>query len=105
MLASLLNFDKFVAPVLIRIVYWIGIVLIVLGTLIAITSGGGMLGMMMGGGGEFGGGGGGFNLGGALIALIAGAVELIVWRVLCEVWIVIFSINDRLGVLVERGKV
>ena len=105
MLASLLNFDKFLAPLLIRIVYWVGIVLIILGTLIAMTSGGGMLGMMMGGGGFGGGYGGGFNLAGALIALIAGAIELVVWRVVCEIWIVIFSINDRLGVLVDRGKV
>ncbi len=99
MLASLLNFDKFVAPSLIRIVYWIGIVLIVLGTLagVAGTS-------MMGGMGGYG-GGGGFNLGGALLALIGGVAGFLIWRVACEVWIVIFSINDRLGQLVERGKV
>ncbi len=96
MFASLMNFDKFVAPTLIRIVYWIGIVLIVLCTLAAIA-GGGM--MMMGGYG------GGFNLGGALIALIGGVAGLLVWRVICEVWIVLFSINDRLGQLVDRGKV
>ncbi|HWA00700.1 MAG TPA: DUF4282 domain-containing protein [Caulobacterales bacterium] len=99
MFASLLNFDKFVAPTLIRIVYWIGIVLIALGTLGAIF-GGGMMGAMMGGYG----GGGGFNVGGALIGLIAGAAGFLMWRVACEVWIVIFSINDRLGVLVDRGK-
>jgi len=97
MFNDLLNFNKFVAPALIRIVYWIGIVLIVLGTLGAVFGGG----MLMGGGAY---GGGGFNIGGALIALIAGACGLLVWRVMCEIWIVIFSINDRLGVLVERGK-
>ncbi|HVY83587.1 MAG TPA: DUF4282 domain-containing protein [Caulobacterales bacterium] len=100
MLASLLNFDKFVAPVLIRIVYWIGIVLIVLMTLGGVLGGGMMAGMMGGYGGY-----GGFNAGAALIALIAGAAGLLMWRVVCEVWIVIFSINDRLGVLVERGKI
>lgn len=102
MLADLMNFDKFVAPTLIRIVYWIGIVLIVLGTLMGIA-GGGMMGSMMGGG--YGGYGGGFNLGAALFALIGGAVALLVWRVMCEVWIVIFSINDRLGILVDRDKI
>ena len=50
-------------------------------------------------------GGGGFNLVGALVALLVGACTLLFWRVACEVWIVIFSINDRLGILVERGKV
>lgn len=97
MFASLLNFDKFVAPTLIRIVYWIGIVLIVLSTLLAVAGGG--MGAMMGGYG------GGFNLGGAIISLIGGVIGLLFWRVLCEVWIVLFSINDRLGQLVERGKV
>lgn len=96
MLNDLMNFNKFVAPVLIRIVYWIGIVLIALGTLAAAAGGGMMAGQY---------GGGGFNLFGALIALLAGAAALLFWRVMCEIWIVIFSINDRLGVLVERGKV
>jgi hypothetical protein len=91
---SLLNFNKFVAPTLIRIVYWIGIVFIVLGTLTAVF-GGGMIASQYGGGG--------FNLFGALIALIGGAAAILFWRVMCEVWIVIFSINDRLGILVERG--
>jgi hypothetical protein len=95
MLADLMNFNKFVAPTLIRIVYWIGIVLIILGT----------LGGVIGGGALMGGYGGGFSLGGALMALIGGVLGLLVWRVVCEVWIVMFSINDRLGQLVERGKV
>lgn len=96
MLSDLMNFNKFVAPTLIRIVYWIGIVLIVLATLMAVAGGGMMA--------QYGGYGGGFNLVGALFALIGGAAALLFWRVMCEVWIVIFSINDRLGVLVERGK-
>lgn len=99
MLNDLMDFKKFVAPSLIRIVYWIGIVLIVLGTLAGIA-GGGMMGMMAGYGG-----GGGFNIFGALLALLWGACSLIIWRVACEIWIVIFSINDRLGQLVDRGKV
>jgi hypothetical protein len=92
-----LNFNKFVAPTLIRVVYWIGIAFIILGTLGAIA-GGGMMASAMGGEG------GGFNLFGALLALIGGACGLIVWRVVCEVWIVMFSINDRLGVLADRAS-
>lgn len=99
---DLLNFNKFVAPTLIRIVYWIGIVGIVLSTLMMMMGGGMMAGMM--GGGGFEGGGGGFNIFGAIIALIVGACWLLIWRVLCEVWIVMFSINDRLGMLVDRNK-
>ncbi len=102
MLASFFNFDKFLAPVLIKIVYWIGIVLIVLSTLMGVL-GGGMMSSMMAS--QYGGYGGGFNIFGALIALLVGAAAILFWRVACEVWIVIFSINDRLGVLVDRGKV
>lgn len=91
---NLLNFNVFVAPVLIRIVYWVGIVFIVLGTLMAML-GGGMMGSQYGGG---------FNPLAPLIALVAGAVALLVWRVMCEIWIVIFSINDRLGIIAESNK-
>jgi uncharacterized membrane protein YeaQ/YmgE (transglycosylase-associated protein family) len=94
MLADLLNFNKFVAPVLIKIVYWIGIAGAVLGALASMA---GSLAMMR------------YNptmaIGGVLLAVIGAAVGLLVWRVVCELWIVIFSINDRLGALVERGKV
>jgi membrane protein DedA with SNARE-associated domain len=93
MLGSFMNFDKFVAPTLIKIVYWVGIVGIIGAVLFQIS--------------------GAFQslqydaaaaLGGVIIALIGGVVGLLVWRVACEVWIVIFSINDRLGQLVDRGK-
>lgn len=94
---NLMNFNVFVAPTLIRIVYWIGIVFIVLGTLMGAVGGGMMAG-------AYGGYGGGFNPLTFLITLVAGALMLLVWRVMCEIWIVIFSINDRLGILVERGN-
>ena len=97
MFADLMGFEKFVAPTLIKIVYWIGIVGIVLMTLVGLVGG-----SMMGAYGGY--GGGGFSIVGAIFALIGGAVGLLFWRVICEVWIVIFSINDRLGILVERGK-
>ena len=93
MLASLLNFDKFVAPTLIRVVYWVGIVGIIGGVLFSLST---ALQQMS------------YNassaIGGVIIALIGGAAALLLWRVICEIWIVIFSINDRLGQLVERGK-
>jgi len=100
MLNDLVDFKTFVAPRLVQIVYWIGIVGIVLATL-GMIAGGGMMGAAMMGGGY---GGGGFNIMGAVFGLIWGACALIIWRVACEVWMVIFSINDRLGQLVERGK-
>lgn len=93
MLASFFNFDKFIAPMLIKIVYWLGIVGIVLGALVSMAGGLQMMSYSPA-----------TALGGILIAVIGAAVGLLVWRVVCELWIVIFSINDRLGVIVERGK-
>jgi len=93
MLASFFNFDKFIAPMLIKIVYWLGIVGIILGALVSMAGGLQMMSYSPA-----------TALGGILIAVIGAAVGLLVWRVVCELWIVIFSINDRLGVLVERGK-
>jgi hypothetical protein len=84
------TFEKFVAPTLIKFVYWIGLFLIALSTLAGIT------GMSMFGG--YGGGG----IGGSLVALLVGAMFALLWRVVCEVWIVFFSMNDRLGVLVGQ---
>lgn len=94
MFASLTNFDKFVAPTLIKVVYWIGIAGVALAALAAMATAAGQMGYNAATG-----------LGGILLALIGAVVGVLVWRVICEVWIVLFSINDRLGLLVERGKV
>jgi hypothetical protein len=85
---DLLSFDKFVAPFLIKIIYWIGLVMLVLGFI-------GSLGAMgsMGVGGFF----------GFILSLIGLVLAALAWRVLCEIWIVIFSINDRLGNLGGEG--
>jgi len=94
MLNDLMNFNKFVAPTLIKIVYWIGIVGIILAVLGALAT---VMSMMSYDAAR--------ALGMLIIALIGGAAAILMWRVMCEVWIVIFSINDRLGLLVDRGKV
>jgi hypothetical protein len=80
------QFHKFLAPVLIKVMYWIGLSFIALWTLAALI---GFNSAYFGG----------FSMGRALLSLIAGAALALFWRILCEVWIVIFSINDRLGVI------
>jgi len=80
--ADFLSFDKFLAPILIKIVYWIGLVFIVLGFIASFGT------MAM------------FGMGGAMgiiMALIGAILGALIWRLICEVWLVIFSINDRLG--------
>ena len=43
------------------------------------------------------------GLGGMLVAVLGMGAGVLVWRVVCELWIVIFGIYDRLGQLRERG--
>ena len=83
-----LNFEKFLAPILIKIIYWIGLVLIVL-SFLASFGAYGTIGI---------GGGLGF-----LFSIVGLVLAGLAWRVLCELWIVIFSINDRLGNLSPSG--
>ncbi|MBI3676226.1 MAG: DUF4282 domain-containing protein [Proteobacteria bacterium] len=95
--SDLFTFEKFVAPLLVKVVYWIGLFFIVLTTLAGIFG----LGSMMG---SYGMGGGGFSIGGAILSLILGIVFALLWRVICEIYIVIFSINERLGVIADNYK-
>jgi hypothetical protein len=54
---------------------------------------------------------GGSNAGGTLLSVLAGIITLvfgnIMWRVTCEIWIVFFSIHERLGSIeteIKSGK-
>jgi len=77
------SFDKLIATSLIKLLYWIGIVLIVIGVLV----------------GALGGFANGFGSGlvSLIVAPIGGILGIIFWRFLCEVYIVIFGMYDRLG--------
>lgn len=69
-----LGFDELVTPSIISIIYWIGIVGIVLSVLVSLF--------------------GGFT---AFVAsLIGGAIGLVLWRVWCEVMLILFRIHDDL---------
>jgi hypothetical protein len=90
------TFKKFVAPFLVKIVFWIGLLFIVLGMLGSLIG----VGMIEGYGSIY----TGFNIGHALLVLLVGALTILIWRVVCEIWIVLFSIHDRLGELVDLNK-
>lgn len=78
---NLFGFDKFVSPVLIRGGYWVGMILIVLKGLSWLFSGFAF---------------GFFNgIGTMLMTCITTVLLLIIWRVICEGALVLFSINDR----------
>lgn len=78
-----LSFDKMIATTMIKIIYWIGLVLILLTGLTGVFTSGAFLA--------------------GLTALVGLFVGLLVWRVLCELWIVIFAINDKLGHIQKQG--
>lgn len=81
------GFDTMVTPKLMTLAFWIGIVLIGLGTLSTIIP------ALIGG-----------SIGLALLSLLSGALGVVLWRVACEMMIVIFKIHDRLGVINEDLK-
>lgn len=86
------QFDKFLAPILIKIVYWVGLFVILLVFL------GSVLGMNLAYYGERPG------IGTILFTFVLCAAWALVWRILCEIWIVVFSINDRLGAIAQQSK-
>lgn len=78
------SFEKLIAPSVIKLMYWIGIVGICLAGL------GGMATAFS----RFGGGFLQF-----LMAIIGTAAGLLFWRVVCELYIVAFGMFDRLGAI------
>jgi Domain of unknown function (DUF4282) len=70
-----LGFDEMVTPSIITIVYWIGIVVIVLGVLSSLFAG----------------------FWSFILSLIGGLIGLIFWRVWCEVMIILFRIHGDLA--------
>lgn len=101
------TFDKFVTPKLITFIYWIGLFFIVLSA-VAIMFGGSLFSLFSTGYGPYGGYGGygssNFGVAAFVGGLLYGVILALCWRVLCEIWVVIFSINDRLGALVGLQK-
>ncbi len=73
---DLLSFNRMITPVFIHVIYWIGIVAVIL-TGLAVVAGGGSI----------------------LKGLLAAVLGLIVVRVGCEVLIVLFRINDNLAAI------
>ncbi len=75
-----LNFDELVTPTIILIVYWIVNVLIVIGVITSLFNG----------------------FWSFIAGLIGGAIGLILWRVACEVMLLLFRIHAQLGDIVRN---
>jgi len=89
------TFKRLVAPVLIQIIYLIGMALIIVGGILQIAGEGrlataypnGATAMMD----QY-----PAMMSNPIVIAISIPIALIVWRVWCELWIVIFQIDDRL---------
>ena len=77
------SFEQLISTSLIKILYWAGIIGIVLFTLIGMFSGFALE----------------FDAGVTILftSLIWGAFAILFWRVMCEIYIVLFRMYDRLG--------
>lgn len=88
-MSDLITFDRMVTPILIKMIYWIGIACIALAGLVGLF-------------GSFSAYGPGLK--GAVVALIGAAVGMLLWRVWCELMIVMFNIYDVLKDIRNRGN-
>ena len=80
---KLASFEDLISTSLIKVLYWLGIIGIALTTL---------LNMFKGFSSGFGAG-----LGDMITALVFAGFSVLIWRVLCEIFLVVFGILDRLG--------
>lgn len=83
LLAQFLSFDKLIGSKLVVIVYWVGLIGIALGAIAGVF--GGLVAM----GASFFGG-----IGAVIMALIGGAVGLLFWRFVCEMYLLLFRMAD-----------
>ncbi|RMF12018.1 MAG: DUF4282 domain-containing protein [Alphaproteobacteria bacterium] len=92
---DLFGFEKIIAPTILKVIYWIGLVVITFSALAALFGGGMMAGHMA----TY---GGGFLIGRVLGSIVAWIMLVLVWRVLFEVYYVFFGIYTRLGEIRDR---
>jgi hypothetical protein len=90
-IGDLFKFDKMVAPTVLKIVYWLGLIGIVLWALFALFGAINMMSYSAASG-----------LGMLLVAIVSLLFGTLFWRIIIEIYMVIFSINDRLGEIRDR---
>jgi len=93
MLRAFTNFDSFIFPKIVVVIYWIGIVLILIGTIFGFFGA-----LFMGNSPAMPAGMGAIGPLGAILTLIGGVAGIVIWRITVELWMVLFSIH---GVLKE----
>lgn len=98
-----LFFDRFLFPGIATFIYWLGLIVIIATALYSVVSvlsvggaslAGSLLGLR------------GFVPGpvAALIVVVTAAITAVLWRLLSEFWLVIFSIRELLRDIREQGR-
>ncbi|GEQ99961.1 hypothetical protein JCM17845_05850 [Iodidimonas gelatinilytica] len=90
-LKTFLSFDQMIAPTVIKVVYWIGLAFISLGSLITFFTSFVVMGHNVGAG-----------FGQMLLSVIGFVLGVLFWRIIMEIYIVFFSIHDRLSEIRDR---
>ena len=85
MLNLFLNFDKLIGAKLIKILYYLGLVMIGIGTILAVFQGLALMRHSFAGG-----------LGSIIMCLIGAVVGVVFWRFLCEIYMLFFRMSDDL---------
>lgn len=85
-IADLASFEKLVAPKVLKVIYWLGLIGIALGCLISFVGGLGVMQYSFATG-----------LGTMLLSVIMFAFGVLLWRVVIEMYTVFFGIYERLG--------
>ena len=91
--SDLFQFERMVAPTVLKIVYWLGLVGIAIYMLIAFVAALGMLQYDAAAG-----------LGTMVLAVIGGLFGFLFWRILIEVYMIFFNINERVGEIRDMMK-
>ena len=88
-IGDMLSFEKLIAPTLIKIVYYIGLAGIAFWALVAIAT-------------AFSWGGGGIVQ--VIVAIFGFVFGVLFWRVMMELYTVLFGIYERLGEIRDKGR-
>lgn len=87
------GFEKLIAPKVLKVVYWLGLVGIAIMVLITMAGALGVMSYSFATG-----------LGTLLLSLVGGLFGVLMWRVLIEMYMVFFGIYERLGDIRESVK-
>lgn len=90
---SFFKFDRLITPSIIRLVFWLGLGVIVMQWLSTLT---GMANIALSGNWR--------GLLGMAVTLLLFLLSAVIWRVICELLLVVFEIRDRLASLDAKTK-